>query len=38
MEDDIFVSMAGAFDGADVAELVGLLLLHKLKEAVPGGF
>ena len=25
----------GAFDGAEVAELVGLLILHKLKEAVP---
>ena len=25
----------GAFDGAEVAELVGLLILHRLRQAIP---
>ena len=34
-KDDVFDVSMGAFDGAEVAELVGLLILHKLKIAVP---
>ena len=34
-KDDVFDVSMGAFDGVEVAELVGLLILHKLKMAVP---
>ena len=34
-KDDVFDVSMGAYDGAEVAELVGLLILHKLKDAAP---
>ena len=35
-KDEVFDVSMGAYDGAEVAELVGLLILHKLKEPAPG--
>ena len=34
-KDGMFDVSMGAYDGAEVAELVGLLILHTLKEAAP---
>ena len=34
-KDDVFDVSMGAYDGAEVAELVGLLILHTLKDAAP---
>ena len=34
-KDDVFDVSMGAYDGAEVAELVGLLILYKLREAAP---
>ena len=33
--DEVFDVSIGAFDGAEVAELVGLLILHRLRQAIP---
>ena len=34
-QDELFDVSMGAFDGAEVAELVGLLILHRLRQAIP---
>ena len=34
-KNEVFDVSMGAFDGAEVAELVGLLILHKLRQAIP---
>ena len=34
-KDEVFDVSMGAFDGAEVAELVGLLILYRLRQAIP---
>ena len=34
-KDEVFDVSMGAFDGAEVAELVGLLILNRLRQAIP---